>query len=127
MRIHLMQNWNSLSDESMENDLIDIPCIRRFAGIDLVRGDIPDATAILAFRHCLEERYLGEKIFQNVVDASIIHAPASTKNRKQERDLEMHQTRKGNQWFFGMKAHIDVDKDSGLIHSVAILAPTFTM
>ena len=134
LRIHLMQNWNSLSDEAMENDLIDIPCIRRFAGIDLVTGDIPDATTILAFRHFLEECHVGEKIFQSVVehlrkkgllvregtvvDATVIHAPTSTKNRKKERDPEMHQTGKGNQWFFGMKAHIGVDKDSGLIHSV---------
>ena len=134
LRIHLMQNWNSLSDEAMENDLIDIPCIRRFAGIDLVTGDIPDATTILAFRHFLEECHVGEKIFQTivehlskkgllvregtVVDATVIHAPTSTKNRKKERDPEMHQTRKGNQWFFGMKAHIGVDKDSGLIHSI---------
>ena len=68
MRIHLMQNWNCLSDESMENDLIDIPCIRRFAGIDLVREDIPDATTILSFRHFLQEHHLGEKIFQTVVE-----------------------------------------------------------
>ena len=135
LRIHLMQNWNSLSDEAMENDLIDIACIRRFAGIDLVTEDIPDATTILAFRHFLEKHHLGERIFQvvvehlskkglllregTVVDATIIHAPTSTKNRKKGRDPEMHQTRKGNQWFFGMKAHIGVDKDSGLIHGVA--------
>ena len=113
LRIHLMQNWNSLSEEAMENDLIDIPCIRRFAGIDLVRGDIPDATTILGFCHFLEKCHVGEKIFQTVVedlskkgllvregtvvDATVIHAPTSTKNRKKERDPEMHQTRKGNQ------------------------------
>ena len=68
LRIHLMQNWNYLSDKAMENDLIDIPCIRRFAGIDLVRGDIPDATTILAFRHFLEKHHLGERIFQVVVE-----------------------------------------------------------
>ena len=134
LRIHLMQNWYSLSDEAMENDLIDMVCIRRFAGIDLATDDIPDATTILSFRHFLEKHHLGEKIFQvvrehlseqglllregTVVDATIIHAPTSTKNGKKERDPEMHQTRKGNQWFFGMKAHIGVDKDSGLIHSV---------
>ena len=102
LRIHLMQNWNSLSDEAMENELIDIACIRRFAGIDLVTEDIPDATTILAFRHFLEKHHLGERIFQvvvehlskkglllregTVVDATIIHAPTSTKNRKKGRD-----------------------------------------
>ena len=113
LRIHLMQNWNSLSDEAMENDLIDIiPCIRRFAGIDLVTEDIPDATTILAFRHFLEKHHPGERIFQvvvehlskkglllregAVVDATIIHAPTSTRNRKKERDPEMHQNCKGN-------------------------------
>ena len=135
LRIHLMQNWYSLSDEAMENELIDVGCIRRFAGIDLVTGDIPDATTILAFRHFLERHQLAEKIFSavrehlreqglmmregTVVDATIIYAPPSTRNRKRERDPEMHQTRKGNQWFFGMKAHIGVDQDSGLIHSVS--------
>ena len=135
LRIHLMQNWYALSDAAMENELIDIACIRRFAGIDLVTDHVPDATTILAFRHFLEKHQLGEKIFQavgehlreqglllregTVVDATIIHAPTSTRNRKRERDPEMHQTRKGNQWFFGMKAHVGVDQDSGLIHAVA--------
>ena len=105
LHIHLMQNWNSLSDEAMENDLIDIACIRRFAGIDLVTDDMTDATTILAFRHFLEKHHLGEKIFQSigehlsrkglllregtVVDATIIHAPTSTKNQKKERDPAM--------------------------------------
>lgn len=133
--LSLIEPFYSLSDEAVENDLIDIVCIRRFAGIDLATDGIPDATTILAFRHFLEKHHLGEKIFQavrehlrekglllrqgTVVDATIIHAPTSTRNQKKERDSEMHQRRKGNQWFFGMKAHVGVDKNSGLIDSVS--------
>ena len=113
--IHLMQNWYSLSDAAMENELIDVGCIRRCAGMDLVRGDIPDATTILACRHLLEKHQLGEKILAavgehlreqglfmregTVVGATIIHAPTSTKNRKRERDPECTPaaSRKGNQ------------------------------
>ena len=138
LRIHLMQNWYCLSDEATEDALIEVESMRRFAHIDLAKGSIPDATTILAFRHFLEKHHLGAKIFETVgkylrekglllregtaVDATIIHAPTSTKNEKGERDPEMHQTRKGNQWFFGMKMHVGVDKDSGLIHSVATRA-----
>ena len=111
LRIHLMQNWYGLSDAAMENDLIDIACLRRFAGIDLVSDHI-------AVREHLREQGLLLRE-GTVVDATIIHAPTSTKNRKRERDLEMHSSRKGNQWFFGMKAHIGVDQSSGLIHSVS--------
>ena len=138
LRIHLLQQWYSLSDPAMEEALIEVPTMRRFAGIDLMCDRIPDETTILAFRHLLEKHSLGEKIFETVkthlsqrgmtmrqgtiVDATLIAAPSSTKNKKGERDPEMHQTKKGNQWYFGMKVHIGVDKDSGLIHSVVTTA-----
>jgi IS5 family transposase len=138
LRIHLLQQWYSLSDPAMEEALIEVPTMRRFAGIDLMSDRIPDETTILAFRHLLEKHNLGEQIFETVkahlshrgmtmrqgtiVDATLIAAPSSTKNKKGERDPEMHQTKKGNQWYFGMKVHIGVDKDSGLIHSVVTTA-----
>ena len=119
----------------MEDALIDTGTIRPFAGIDLAQDNIADATTILAFRHFIEQHQLAEEIFKTVeqylrekglllregtvVDATIIHTPTSTKNEKRERDPQMRQTRKGNQWFFGMKVQIGVDRDSGLIHSVA--------
>ena len=134
LRIHLMQQWYSLSDPAMEDALIEVPTMLRFAGIELVRDRIPDETTILAFRHLLEKHDLGQPIFETVkahlkqrgmamkqgtiIDASLISAPSSTKNKTGERDPEMHQTKKGNQWFYGMKVHIGVDKDSGLMHSV---------
>jgi IS5 family transposase len=134
LRIHLMQQWYSLSDPAMEDALIEVAIIRRFAGIDLISDRIPDETTILAFRHLLEKHDLGQKAFETVkahlkqrgmamkqgtiIDATLISAPSSTKNKTGERDPEMHQTKKGNQWYFGMKVHIGVDKDSGLIHSV---------
>ena len=138
LRIHLMQQWYSLSDPAMEDALIEVPTMRRFAGIDMISDRIPDETTILAFRHLLEKHNLGEQIFETVkahlkangmamkqgtiIDATLIAAPSSTKNEKGERDPEMHQTKKGNQWYFGMKVHIGVDKDSGLIHSVETTA-----
>ena len=134
LRIHLMQQWYSLSDPGMEEALIEVPTMRRFAGIDLISDRIPDETTILAFRHLLEKHNLGEQIFETVkahlkkrgmamkqgtiIDATLIAAPSSTKNKAGERDPEMHQTCKGKQWHFGMKVHIGVDKDTGLIHSV---------
>jgi len=118
----------------MEDALIEVPTMRRFAGIDLISDRIPDETTILSFRHLLEKNNLGKEIFDvvkahlkqrgmamkqgTIIDATLISAPSSTKNRTGERDPEMHQTKKGNQWHFGMKVHIGVDKDSGLIHSV---------
>jgi IS5 family transposase len=133
LRIHLMQHWYSLSDPAMEDALIEVPTMRRFAGIDLISERIPDET-ILAFRHLLEKHDLGPQIFETVkahlkargmamkqgtiIDATLIAAPSSTKNKQGERDPEMHQTKKGNQWYFGMKVHIGVDAASGLIHSV---------
>ncbi len=138
LRIHLMQNGWSLRDDAMEDVLIDTGTIRRFAGIDLAKDSILDATTILAFRHIVEQHHLSKEIFKTVeqcleekglllregtvVDVTIIHAPSSTKNEEREREPQMHQTRKGNQWFFGMKGQIGVDKDSGLIHSVATMA-----
>jgi IS5 family transposase len=134
LRIHLMQQWYDLSDPAMEDALIEVPTMRRFAGIDLISERIPDETTILGFRHLLEKHNLGKQIFETVkahlkdqgmsmkqgtiIDATLIAAPSSTKNKKGERDPEMHQTKKGNQWYFGMKVHIGVDKDNGLIHSI---------
>jgi IS5 family transposase len=138
LRIHLMQQWYSLSDPAMEDALIEVPTMRRFAGIDMLSDRIPDETTILAFRHLLEKHNLGERIFETVkahlrergmamkqgtiIDATLIAAPSSTKNKAGERDPEMHQTKKGKQWYFGMKVHAGVDKDSGLIHSVVTTA-----
>jgi IS5 family transposase len=132
-----MQNWFALSDPAMEEALYEIASLRTFARLSLA-GSIPDETTILNFRHLLEENDLAEDIFKTVnsllarkglmlkkgsiVDATIIAAPSSTKNAEGERDPEMHQTKKGNQWFFGMKAHIAVDADSGLVHTVTTTA-----
>src|SRR6187455_1457730 len=134
LRIHLMQNWFGYSDPAMEEALYEIAPVRQFAGVSLTRGTVPDETTILNFRHLLERHALAAKIFEvvnaylgernlllkrgTIVDATIIHAPSSTKNADGERDPEMHQTKKGNQWYFGMKAHIGVDADSSLVHSV---------
>jgi IS5 family transposase len=133
LRIHLMQNWFGLSDPAMEEALYEITPMRNFADLKL-SGPIPDETTILNFRRLLETNELAPEILSRVnayltrkglllkrgsiVDATIIAAPSSTKNADGERDPDMHQTRKGNQWFFGMKAHIGVDADSGLVHTV---------
>jgi IS5 family transposase len=146
LRIHLLQQWYSLSDPAMEEALIEVPTMRRFAGIELISDRIPDETTILTFRHLLEKHGLGEQVFETVkahlsekgmtmrqgtiVDATLIAAPSSTKNKEGKRDPEMHQTKKGNQWYhrfaegcaYGMKVHAGVDKDSGLIHSVVVTA-----
>jgi IS5 family transposase len=122
----------------MEEALIEVPTMRRFAGIELISDRIPDETTILTFRHLLEKHGLGEQIFETVkahlsargmtmrqgtiVDATLIAAPSPTKNNEGKRDPEMHQIKKGNQWYYGMKVHIGVDKDSGLIHSVVTTA-----
>jgi IS5 family transposase len=137
LRIHCLQQWYCLSDPTMEEELSEITSMRQFAG--LASGcPIPDETTILKFRHLLEQHnltrlilteitdYLQEKGLMlrqgSIVDATIIAAPSSTKNAKGERDPEMHQTKKGNQWYFGMKAHIGVDVQSGLVHSVTCTA-----
>ncbi len=133
LRVHLMQNWFGLSDPAMEEALYEITPMRAFAGLTLTQA-IPDETTILNFRHLLEANELAPEILQRVnaylsrkglmlkrgsiVDATIIAAPSSTKNATGERDPEMHQTKKGNQWHFGMKAHIGVDAESGLVHTV---------
>ena len=134
LRIHFMQQWFNLSNPAMEEALYDIASMRQFAGLSLTQGSIPDETTILNFRHLLEARGIAEEIFEGVrlflqdqglfvrqgtmVDATIIDAPSSTKNASGERDPEMHQIKKGNQWRFGMKAHIGVDLHTGLVHSV---------
>ena len=135
LRIHFLQHWFNLSDPAVEEALYDSKAMRRFVGIDLGREPAPDETTICKFRHLLEANGLGEAIFQKVgehlkgrglrvsggtiVDATLINAPSSTKNREKKRDPEMRQTKKGNQWYFGMKAHIGVDARTKLIHSVA--------
>ena len=137
LRVHLMQNWFGLSDPAMEEALYEITPMRVFAGLSL-SASIPDETTILNFRRLLETNELAPEILGRVnaylrrkglllkrgsiVDATIIEAPSSTKNADGERDPEMHQTKKGNQWHFGMKAHIGVDVDSGLVHTVTTTA-----
>jgi transposase, IS5 family len=135
LRIYFLQHWFNLSDPAVEEALYDSRFMRQFVGIDLGREPVPDETTVCKFRHLLEQHDLGRRVFEEVgrhlqslgmqvssgtiVDATIIDAPSSTKNRAQARDPEMHQTKKGNQWYFGMKAHIGVDAKSKLIHSVA--------
>jgi IS5 family transposase len=134
LRIHFMQQWFTLSDPSMEEALHDMPLFRDFAGLGGWDDRLPDESTILRFRHVLEKHKLAERILATVnlllgakglmlrsgtvVDATLISAPSSTKNASGERDPEMHQSKKGQQWFFGMKAHIGVDADSGLVHTV---------
>jgi IS5 family transposase len=136
LRIYFMQQWYGLSDPSMEDALYDIESLRRFADIDIEADVIPDETTILNFRHLLEKHELTKKIFEKtqryltekglllregtIVDATIINAPSSTKNRDNTRDKEMKQTKKGNQWYFGMKAHVGTDTDKGLAHSIVV-------
>jgi transposase, IS5 family len=138
LRIYFLQHWFNLSDPGAEEALYDSRALRRFAGVDLGRSPAPDETTILNFRHLLERhdlcgaildrvnRYLESRDIRigrgTIVDATIIHAPSSTKNVSGERDPEMHQTRKGNQWYFGMKAHVGVDSKEGIVHSVCSTA-----
>lgn len=137
LRIHCMQHWYSLSDPAMEDALYEIASMRLFSGLSLNKP-IPDHTTIMNFRHLLERKKLARKIFKEVnqwltdagvllkegtlVDATIIEAPTSTKNKSGERDPDMHQTKKGNQWHFGMKAHIGVDARTGITHSFTTTA-----
>ena len=134
LRIHFMQQWFTLSDPAMEEALHDVPLFREFAGLGGWSDRLPDESTILRFRHLLEKHKLAEQILAivndmlvgkglllkagTVVDATLIAAPSSTKNASGERDPEMHQSKKGNQWYFGMKAHIGVDAESGLVHTV---------
>lgn len=138
LRMYLLQVWFSLSDEGVEDAIYDSYAMRKFMGLDFAVEQVPDATTLLAFRHLLEEYKLGEKLFaaQNeifeeqgwimrggsIVDATIIAAPSSTKNATGTRDPEMHQTKKGNQWYFGMKAHTGVDAGTGYVHTVTATA-----
>ncbi|BBS86933.1 Transposase DDE domain protein [Aeromonas rivipollensis] len=137
LRIHCIQQWYNLSDGAMEDALYEIASMRLFAKLSLDQA-IPDRTTIMNFRHRLEQHQLARQLFESInqwlsdagimmtqgtlVDATIIEAPSSTKNKRQQRDPEMHQTKKGNQWHFGMKAHIGVDAKSGLTHSLATTA-----
>ncbi|WP_074987910.1 IS5 family transposase [Paraburkholderia tropica] len=134
LQIHFMQQWFGLSDPAMEEALYDVPLYREFAGLDEGMTRLPDESTILRFRHLLETHGLAAQMLTLVneilsgkglmlkagsaVDATLISAPSSTKNGSGKRDPEMHQTKKGNQWYFGMKAHIGVDAESGLVHTV---------
>ena len=134
LRIYFLQLWYTLADEALEDALYDSASLRSFAGIDLGSQSVPDATTLLGFRHLLEAHELTKAIFAEVnallaergilmregtiVDATIIAAPSSTKNKAKERDPEMHQTKKGKQWYFGMKAHVGVDAESGVVHTL---------
>jgi len=136
LRIYFLQQWFNLSDPAVEEALYDSVVMRSFVGIDLGCEPVPDETTVCKFRHLLEEHGLGGEMLETVnlhlqsrgvrittgtiVDATIIHAPSSTKNREQQRDPEMHQAKKGKQWYFGMKAHVGVDSKTKLIHTALV-------
>src|SRR5271166_2918744 len=136
LRIYFLQQWFNLADPAVEEALYDSLVMRQFVGIDLGREPVPDETTVCKFRHLLEEHNLGGEMLETVnlhlqekgvrittgtiVDATIIHAPSSTKNRDQQRDPEMHQTKKGKDWYFGMKAHVGVDSKNKIIHSAVV-------
>lgn len=138
LRVYFLQQWFNLSDPGAEEALYESPVLRRFTGVDLGRAPAPDESTILQFRHLLEKHDLGGAMLQTmneylesrgirisrgtIVDATILHAPSSTKNRSGERDPAMHQTRKGKQWYFGLKAHVGVDSKQGHVHSVCTSA-----
>jgi len=134
LRLYFLQQWYGLADEALEDAVYDSQAMRSFLGINLSTDPVPDATTLLKFRRLLEKNDLCSAVFETInahleergllmregtlVDATIINAPSSTKNREKKRDPGMHQTKKGNQWYFGMKAHIGVDRQSGLVHTV---------
>ena len=134
LRMYLMQNWFNLSDAAMEDTIYDSYAMRSFMHLDFYKEQVPDAATLLKFRHLLEEHHIGEQILADVssrlenaglimhggtiVDATIINAPSSTKNKEGKRDAEMHQTKKGNQWYHGMKIHSGVDAGSGYVHTI---------
>jgi len=138
LRIYFLQQWFNLADPAVEEALYDSATLRQFAGIDLGAEPVPDETTVCKFRHLLEEHNLGEQILGTVnlhlqakgvrittgtiVDATLIHAPSSTKNREQSRDPEMHQAKKGKNWYFGMKAHVGVDSKTKIIHTAVATA-----
>lgn len=134
LRMYLLQVWFNLSDEGLEDAIYDIYAFQRFLGLNFLEEQVPDATTLLKFRHLLEKHNICEALFKDIVqrldeaglmmrggtivDATIISAPSSTKNREGQRDPEMHQTKKGNQWYHGMKVHSGVDAGSGYIHTI---------
>src|ERR1035437_3065405 len=138
LRVYFLQQWYGLADEALEDALYDSQALQSFARIDLSAEGVPDATTLLNFRRLLETHDLCKGLFTAInadltarglllregtlVDATLIAAPSSTKNKAKQRDGEMHQTRKGNQWYFGMKAHIGADRDSKLVHTVVVTA-----
>jgi IS5 family transposase len=138
LRVYFLQQWYGLADEALEDALYDSHALQSFARIDLAAEGVPDATTLLNFRHLLETHDLCKGLFTAInadltarglllregtlVDATLIAAPPSTKNKEKQRDPEMHQTKKGHQWYFGMKAHIGVDRDSKLVHTVVATA-----
>jgi IS5 family transposase len=138
LRVYFLQQWYGLADEALEDALYDSQALQQFARIDLNAEGVPDATTLLNFRHLLETHDLCKGLFNAInadlsarglllregtlVDATLIAAPPSTKNKEKQRDPEMHQTKKGNQWYFGMKAHIGADRDSKLVHTVVVTA-----
>jgi transposase, IS5 family len=138
LRVYFLQQWYGLADEAIEDAIYDSQAMRGFARIDLAADGVPDATTLLKFRRLLETHNLCQGLFNAInadlaarglmmregtlVDATLLAAPPSTKNRAKQRDPEMHQTRKGNQWYFGMKAHIGADRDSQLVHTVVVTA-----
>jgi IS5 family transposase len=138
LRVYFLQQWYALADEALEDALYDSQALQRFARIDLSAEGVPDATTLLKFRRLLETHDLCQSLFAAInadltacglllregtlVDATLIAAPPSTKNAQKQRDPEMHQTKKGNQWYFGMKAHIGTDRDSKLVHTVVVTA-----
>ena len=138
LRMYLLQCWFTLSDEGVEDAIYDSYAFRKFMGINFLEEQVPDATTLLHFRRMMEESKLGEQLFRainyvieqsgylmrggTIVDATIINAPSSTKNAEKSRDPEMHQTKKGNEWRFGMKCHAGVDAGSGLVHTIEVTA-----
>lgn len=136
LRMYLLQNWFNLSDEGVEDATYDSYAFRKFMGINFIDEQTPDATTLLKFRHMMEESNIGEQLFRainyvieksgymmrggTIVDATIINASPSTKNKDKARDPEMHQVKKGNEWHFGMKTHIGVDAGTGLVHSMTV-------
>ena len=138
LRVYFLQQWYALADEALEDALYDSQALQSFARINLQAEGVPDATTLLKFRRLLETHDLCKGLFAAInadltarglllregtlVDATLIAAPSSTKNKEKQRDPEMHQTRKGNQWYFGMKAHIGADRDSKLVHTLVVTA-----
>ena len=134
LRMYLLQVWFNLSDEGVEDAIYDSYAFRKFMKINFMSDQVPDATTLLKLRHMIEQNHIGEEFFKaincvmeatghimhggTIVDATIINAPSSTKNAEKKRDPEMHQTKKGNEWKFGMKCSIGVDSGSGLVHSI---------